>query len=397
MRPICAALVLTIGVAAATDGARNAEIAAAIKTRIDAKKTGGLVVATIEPDGSSSMAAYGNPGPDAKALDGDTVFEIGSITKVFTAILLADMADRGEVKLDDPVAKHLRAGVRVPERNGKAITLMDLSTQSSGLPRLPDNMKPANPMNPYADYTAEQMFEFLGRYELTRDVGAEFEYSNLGVGLLGQALAMRAGKTYETLVKERILEPLHMDHTGVTLTPWMQDHLAKGYSPGGMVMPNWDLPALAGAGALRSTMNDMLKFARANLDSSGARLPRLMQQTHLVRRSVGKDMSIGMNWLTRSMNGREVVWHNGGTGGYRTWLGFDTKAKIAAIVLGNSASATTTWDSSWWPAPSKHHRPPGDVHGVEISAATQGGAGAPIGAGRLIRVAPGSTADSRAG
>jgi len=321
---------------AATDGTRNAEIAAAIKTRIDAKNTGGLVVATIEPDGSSSMAAYGNPGPDAKALDGDSVFEIGSITKVFTAILLAEMAERGEVKLDDPVAKHLRAGVRVPERNGKAITLIDLATQSSGLPRLPDNMKPANPLNPYADYTVEQMFEFLGRYQLTRDIGAEFEYSNLGVGLLGQALAMRAGKTYEALVKERILDPLGMDHTGVTLTPWMQDHLARGHSAGGMVMPNWDLPAIAGAGALRSTMNDMLKFLRANLDTSGARLPRLMQQTHVVRRSVGKDMSIGMNWLTRAMNGREVVWHNGGTGGYRTWIGFDKMRKVGAIVLANS-------------------------------------------------------------
>lgn len=337
MRPILVVMVLTIGVAAATDGTRNAEIAAAIKARVDAKQVAGLVVATIEPDGSSSMAAYGNPGPDAKPLDGDSVFEIGSITKVFTAILLADMADRGEVKLDDPVAKHLRAGVRVPERNGKAITLIDLSTQSSGLPRMPDNMKPANPMNPYADYTVEQLFEFLGRHELTRDIGAQFEYSNLGVGLLGQALAMRAGKTYETLVKERILDPLQMDHTGVTLTPWMQEHLAKGYSPGGMAMPNWDLPTLAGAGALRSTMNDMLKFLRANLDTSEARLPRLMQQTHVVRRSVGKDMSIGMNWLTRSMSGRDVVWHNGGTGGYRTWIGFDKSRRIGAIVLGNSA------------------------------------------------------------
>lgn len=337
MRPILVVMVLTIGVAAATDGTRNAEIAAAIKARVDAKQVAGLVVATIEPDGSSSMAAYGNPGPDAKPLDGDSVFEIGSITKVFTAILLADMADRGEVKLDDPVAKHLRAGVRVPERNGKAITLIDLSTQSSGLPRMPDNMKPANPMNPYADYTVEQLFEFLGRHELTRGIGAQFEYSNLGVGLLGQALAMRAGKTYETLVKERILDPLQMDHTGVTLTPWMQEHLAKGYSPGGMAMPNWDLPTLAGAGALRSTMNDMLKFLRANLDTSEARLPRLMQHTHVVRRSVGKDMSIGMNWLTRSMSGRDVVWHNGGTGGYRTWIGFDKSRRIGAIVLGNSA------------------------------------------------------------
>jgi CubicO group peptidase (beta-lactamase class C family) len=336
MKPVVAALIVIAGVTIA-DGARNAEIAAAIKSRVDAKKSAGMVVATIEPDGSSSMAAFGNPGPDARPLDGDSVFEIGSITKVFTALLLADMAERGEVKLDDPVARHLRAGAKVPERNGRVITLLDLSTQSSGLPRLPDNMKPANPLNPYVDYTAEQMFEFLGRYQLTRDVGAEFEYSNLGVGLLGQALSMRAGKTYEALVKERILDPLEMDRTGVTLTPWMQEHLAKGHSAGGMVMPNWDLPALAGAGALRSTMNDMLKFARANLDSSGARLPRLMQQTHVVRRSVGKDMSIGMNWLIRSINGRDVVWHNGGTGGYRTWIGFDKTRQIAAIVLTNSA------------------------------------------------------------
>jgi CubicO group peptidase (beta-lactamase class C family) len=335
MKPVCAALVLAIGIAAA-DGTRSAEIAGAIKARIDARKVGGLVVATVEPDGSASMAAYGNAGLNARALDGDSVFEIGSITKVFTAILLADMADRGEVNLDDPVARYLRTGARIPERNGRAITLIDLSTQSSGLPRMPDNMKPANPMNPYADYTVEQMFEFLGRYELTRDIGAEFEYSNLGVGLLGQALAMRAGKSYEDLVKERILEPLHMDYTAVTLTPWMQEHLAKGHAAGGMAVPNWDLPALAGAGALRSTMNDMLKFARANLDSSDARLPRLMRQTHVVRRQAGKDMSIGMNWLIRSMNGQEVVWHNGGTGGYRTWLGFDKTRKVAAIVLGNT-------------------------------------------------------------
>jgi len=337
MRPVVAALVLIAGLATAPAGTRDAEIAAAIKSRVDAKKSAGMVVATLEPDGSSSMAAFGNPGPDAKPLDGDSVFEIGSITKVFTALLLADMAERGEVKLDDPVARHLRAGVKVPERNGRAITLIDLSTQSSGLPRLPDNMKPANPLNPYADYSVEQMFEFLGRYQLTRDVGAEFEYSNLGVGLLGQALAMRAGKSYEALVKERILDPLDMDHTGVTLTPWMQEHLAKGHSPGGMVVPNWDLPAIAGAGALRSTMNDMLKFARANLDSSGGRIPKLLQQTHTVRRPVGKDMSIGMNWLIRSIDGRDVVWHNGGTGGYRTWIGFDKTRKIAAIVLTNSS------------------------------------------------------------
>lgn len=339
MKRVLTSLVVavTIAAVAASNGSRDAEIAAAIKSRVEAKKSTGMVVATIEPDGSTSIAAFGDPGPAARPLDADSVFEIGSITKVFTATLLAEMADRGEVRLDDPVAKYLPASARVPERNGKQITLIDLSTQSSGLPRLPDNMKPANPMNPYADYSPEQLFDFLRRYELPRDIGAQFEYSNLGVGLLGQALSLRAKTDYETLVKERILTPLQMDHSGVTLTPWMREHLAKGHGAGGMLVPNWDLPTLAGAGALRSTMNDMLKFARANLGFTDSRLSRVMQQTHVVRREVAPDMSIGMNWLTRRLNGRDVVWHNGGTGGYRTWLGFDKTRKIAAIVLTNAA------------------------------------------------------------
>ena len=167
-------MVAAAAIAALADGTRNPEIAAAIKQRVDDKKAVGMVVATIEPDGSTSMAAYGNPGPDAMPLDADSVFEIGSITKVFTAVLLADMAERGEVKLDDPVARFLPDTVRVPERNGRKITLLDLTTQSSGLPRMPDNLHPKDMTNPYADYTPEQMFEFLGRYELTRDIGAQY-------------------------------------------------------------------------------------------------------------------------------------------------------------------------------------------------------------------------------
>jgi CubicO group peptidase (beta-lactamase class C family) len=341
------ALLAAVGlVAAVPNGTRNAEIAAALKSRVEAKKATGMVVATIEPDGSQSIAAYGSPGPGAMPLDADSVFEIGSITKVFTAILLAEMADRGEVKLDDPVAKHLPPNVRIPERGGKKITLLDLTTQVSGLPRMPDNFTPKDFANPYADYTAQQMFEFLGRYELTRDIGAQFEYSNLGVGLLGQALAHRAGKSYEALVKERILAPLKMTHSGIALTPWMRAHLAKGHNGLGNVTSNWDIPAFAGAGALRSTMSDMLIFARANLgilataqQGSPAirRLQNLMQQAHKIQKSAGRpETSIGMGWIVQTVKEREVVWHNGGTGGYRTWLGLDKTRKVAAIVLTNS-------------------------------------------------------------
>jgi CubicO group peptidase (beta-lactamase class C family) len=248
------------------------------------------------------------------------------------------MADRGDVRLDDPVAMYLPPSVRMPERDGRRISLLDLSTQTSGLPRLPDNLEPRDPSNPYADYTPEQMYEFLGRYTLTRNIGEQFEYSNLGVGLLGHALARRGGKSYEALVQERILTPLGMRHTGITFTSWMREHLAKGHDPELQPVPNWDLPTLAGAGALRSTMNDMLTFARANLDPSGGRLHRIMQQTHERRKPGGRaDLAIGMNWIIRRVNDRDVVWHNGGTGGYRTWIGFDKSRKVAAIVLTNSS------------------------------------------------------------
>jgi CubicO group peptidase (beta-lactamase class C family) len=316
---------------------RGTEIADAIKSRVDSGKSTGMVVARINPDGSTSTSAYGDPGPDALPLDGDSVFEIGSITKVFTATLLVEMADRGEVKFEDPVEVYLPAGTRVPQRNGRKITLFDLATQSSGLPRMPGNFRPGDPANPYADYTPAQLYEFLAGHTLRRDIGSEYEYTNVGVALLGHALARRAGTSYEAILRERVLAPLHMDHTAVTLTPWMTRHLAKGHNAAGNMVANWDLPTFAGAGGLRSSMTDMLLFARANLDESGGRLQRLMQQTHGVRRSAGRpDMDIGLAWHIRHVDGHDVVWHNGGTGGYRTWIGFDKARRTAAVVLTNS-------------------------------------------------------------
>jgi serine-type D-Ala-D-Ala carboxypeptidase/endopeptidase len=155
-----------------------------------------MVVGVIEPKGRR-VVAYGSLAKDDKRpLNGDTVFEIGSMTKVFTSLVLMDMAQKGEVALTDPVSKYLPASVKVPERNNKKITLQDLSTQSSGLPRMPTNFKPKDETNPYADYTPELLYQFLSGYQLTRDIGSQYEYSNLGVGLLGHALTLRACSDY---------------------------------------------------------------------------------------------------------------------------------------------------------------------------------------------------------
>jgi CubicO group peptidase (beta-lactamase class C family) len=334
---IALAVVASTGVLTTTTASRREEIEAAIRQRVDAGKNVGIVVATIDADGTSLVAGYGQPGPGALPLDGDSVFEIGSITKVFTAALLADMADRGEVALDDPVEQYLPAGVKVPQRNGRRITLVDLATHTSGLPRLPSNMAPRDPTNPYVDYTADRLYAFLASHELTRDVGSLHEYSNLGAGLLGHALARRAGTSYEALVTGRILRPLGMSQTGITLTPGMKEHLVLGHNTDGRVVPNWDVGVLAGAGALRSTARDLLKFARANLAAPTDRLPRLLQKMREIRaKTTRPNLSMALGWLVRHADQRTIVWHNGGTGGYRTWMGFDPDRKTAAIVLTNS-------------------------------------------------------------
>ena len=314
----------------------NAELLSLIKQRVDAGRNTGIVVGVLR-GAAPLVAAYGNPGPGAKPLDADSVFEIGSITKVFTTTLLVDMADRGLVKLDDPVGKYLPATVRMPSRNGRQITLVDLATHTSGLPRMMSNLKPVDPGNPYGSYTVEQLYEFLSSHELTRDVGAQYEYSNVGMGILGHVLALRAGKDYEELVADQILRPLGMTHTGITMTPWMKEHLAIGHNMAGAPVPAWDVRTIAGAGALRSTLTDMLTFARANLDAPAGKLQSLMQQAHKARHATGRaGLSVGLGWHISESDIQTIVWHNGGTGGYRTWMGFDPKRGTAAVVLTNS-------------------------------------------------------------
>lgn len=322
-----------------TERPSDKEIRALLHERLNPKTDVGIIIGLVYQGGTRIVAA-GKAGPaGVPALDGDTVFEIGSATKVFTAALLAEMAGRGEVMLDDPAAKFLPPSVKIPARKGRQITLVDLATHTSGLPRLPANLKPRDPGNPYADYSVEQLYSFLSGYELTRDIGEQFEYSNLGAGLLGHILSLKAGMSYEALVTNRILGPLRMRDTVIALRPELRPRLAVGHDGAGSAVPNWDLPTLAGAGALRSTMNDMLKFLAANLAGAGP-LAKELQLTHESRRSTGTpDSSIGLGWLLRRGFGVEIVWHNGGTGGYHSFIGFDPKTGEGVVILHNSAAS----------------------------------------------------------
>jgi D-alanyl-D-alanine-carboxypeptidase/D-alanyl-D-alanine-endopeptidase len=317
------------------DDARLLEI---IKSRVEDGRATGLVLGVMEPDGSTRVVAYGDPGADAKPLGPDSVFEIGSVTKVFTTTLLAGMVSKGEVTLDAAAQTYAPQGMTLPARNGKAITLANLAEQNSGLPRLPGNLDlgAVDMSNPYAAYTTQMLHAFLAGYTLPRDPGAEFEYSNLGMGVLGGILANRAGQDYETLVKARILTPLGMTTTGITLTPEMQAQLARGHDASGAPAANWDLPSLSGAGALRSSMRDMLKFLDANVGEPTTDLERAMRLAQTPRFDMSPNARIGLGWITvNSKSGDSFLYHDGGTGGYGAIIAVDPKRKVGLVLLGN--------------------------------------------------------------
>jgi D-alanyl-D-alanine-carboxypeptidase/D-alanyl-D-alanine-endopeptidase len=315
----------------------DAEIHKILVDRLGPENSGvGIVVGVFDANGRR-VVSYGSLAKnDNRGLDGNTVLEIGSMTKVFTSLLLMDMTRRGEVALTDPVAKFLPSSAKVPERNKRKITLADLSTQSSGLPGLIPNLVMKDPDNPFADYSVQQLYDFLFSYTLTRDIGSQYEYSNLGVGLLGQALSLRVGMSYEALVRSRICDPLGMADTRVTLTPDMKSRMAMGHNAAVTETENWDIPTLAGAGALRSTANDMLVFLAANLGYSQTPLAQAIADEVSVRRPAGApDMEIAYGWHVQTKDGNSIIWHNGGTGAYRSYMGYDPKARMGVVVLTN--------------------------------------------------------------
>ncbi|HEX3718958.1 MAG TPA: serine hydrolase domain-containing protein [Verrucomicrobiae bacterium] len=337
---ICGGAALLAGWAATLDAQDKPKTDADIALVLDRcvtqeKRAPGIVVGVIDEKGAK-LFAKGVCEKGGADVNGDTLFEIGSVTKVFTAVLLREMADSGEVSLNDPISKFLPASVKAPTRNGREITLVDLATQTSGLPRLPDNLAPKDPMNPYADYTVGQLYGFLSGYRLTRDIGGKFEYSNLGVGLLGHVLALRAGTNYETLVVRRICDPLGMESTRITLTPELKARLAVGHNSAGETVENWDIPTLAGAGALRSTANDLLKFLAANMGLTNSSLSKAMSATQQPRHGSGPFRKIGLIWQIQTVSG--AIWHNGGTFGYHSYIGFKKNPLRGVVVLANSGS-----------------------------------------------------------
>lgn len=307
-------------------------ITQAIQQRIAAGQCPVLVVAVVDGE-KSEVVAFGKL-PNGKPATADTVFEIGSATKTFTATLLAKAVVNGQVRLDQPVAQ-LVPRWTIPSRGGKQITLGDIAAQRSGLPRLPANLAPKDAGNPYADYDVEMMKSFLASYTPPRDPDVSYEYSNFGFGLLGTALGEHAGKTYPLLLKDEVLTPLGMTHSSAAnaTTP----ELAPGRIETGEPAHNWDFQAIAGAGALRSSGNDMLRYLKANMNPDNPSLGKAMALAQTPRAVVDAGSHIGLAWMITDKNG--IVWHNGMTGGYASFVGFTADRKHGVVVLTNAAQS----------------------------------------------------------
>jgi CubicO group peptidase (beta-lactamase class C family) len=315
----------------------DSAIRAVLRTRVDSGTTAGIVVGVLE-NGKRRFISYGSAGPGRPPLDEHTIFEIGSISKTFTSLLLAESIVRGEVRLDQPVAELLPAGTVVPSRDGRQITLEHLATHRSGLPRLPDNLTPAAPADPYADYDTRRLYAFLASHQLRRTPGESVEYSNLGGGLLGHALTLRThAPSWAALVEQRITGPLGMRETFVDAPAALRARVSAGHDAEVDTVPAWHLDALAGAGALRSTASDMLTYLSALLDTTQGPLARaaaLVQQPH---GDFAAGMRIGLGWLQAAAGPRPIWWHNGGTGGFRTIAAFDPGRRVGVVVLSNSS------------------------------------------------------------
>lgn len=296
----------------------------------------GIVVGIIEPSGRRVIAHGKSGAADELPLNGDTLFQIGSVTKVLTTLLLADMVQRGEVKLDDPAAGYLPTGVKMPELS-RPITLLDLATHRSGLPPMPTNFDLAGQPDPYEAYSVAQLHQFLTSYRLRREPGVKAEYSNLGVALLGRLLAQRAGLDYETLLKQRVLKPLGMNSTAISLTAEQSARLAPGHDRYLQPVRTWYLKTLPASGSLFSSANDMLALLAAYLGYEKTPLRAAMEYQRSVRHPAQASQALGLG--VRNPGNHETFGHEGGKEGYRSAIVFNPETRTGVVVLANARTA----------------------------------------------------------
>ena len=331
MATVAACGVFVPGLAAAMSSERTAAL---LKARL-AEQGVGLVALQVDK-GSVAIAAQGSAG-DGQPLGEEARFEIGSITKTCTALLLADAVVRRRFALDDPVESGLPPGLKLRDAADAPIRWVDLATHRSGLPRVPSNLAPQDLRDPYAGYDEAQLLRFLRHFKPTAARDTRWEYSNLGFGLLGYALGRNAGSSYAALLTERVLEPLGMTRSSLALPGRTIPGLIDGHDPEKRRVLHWHFDVIAGAGALVMPAADLARYAQAALEPDSTPLGeafRLAQRRH---GAGGSEINaLGLGWVRAPLNGRILFNHDGGTGGFSSSLWLDPDRRRATAVLSNA-------------------------------------------------------------
>lgn len=318
-----------------------------LKTGPLAAGTGIGVTIGVLRDGERRVFSFGAAKPDS-------LFEIGSITKTFTGLMLAQMIEQQLVTAEQPVRTLLPENA-VPKPSGTEITLLDLVTHRSGLPRIPGNFEPANPANPYLDYSADRLYAYLAQQSVARPADAKPSYSNLGFGVLGQALANRAKVDYAALVSQLVTTPLCMTDTVVQLDEAHKARFIQGYMNNRQPTGPWEFTALAGAGAIRSTAEDLLKYLAAEMQPApcksasasphGKTLAAAIKRSQTLQDEFAPSAKLAYAWIFNPETGTYM--HDGGTGGYTSYVFFNPEHRYAGVVLSNLAIGPQGMLASW--------------------------------------------------
>jgi serine-type D-Ala-D-Ala carboxypeptidase/endopeptidase len=344
-----------------------------INALVDKNKTNAAIaIGFIDLNGTQFYGHGKISNTNTTTVDQNTIFAIGSITKVFTTTLLADMVNQGLIKLNDPIERYLPSNIKLPQYRGHKITIEDLATHTSGLPNFPSNYCPSfdptatafqhsiqyrtNLMNCTKNYTFDNFYQALSNTTLSREQGSKFEYSNFGIGLLGHILTLKSNmSSYDELLSTRILDVLDMNSTSIGLSDAQKSRLAIGHFNGGQELPTWNAsnPMAPGPG-LHSSVSDMLKFLSANMGLVKTKLGDAMQEAHLIRHSTNQLLPnnepasfhtdsfntdklgfyVGLGWMIATNFGQEIVWHSGSTpDGYNAFMVFNPTKQKGIVIL----------------------------------------------------------------
>lgn len=313
------------------------ELRQVVDQRLKGDRTGACMAVAVIEQGSVARTFACADDKEAQRIDASSAFEIGSVSKTMTAALLAELIGQGKASLDDPLSTYLPATTKVPDFQGKPILLRHVVTHTSGLPALPARLGATDMNDPYANLTEEALLASLGDASLSAAPGSRFEYSNFASMVLSYAVARRAGQDYEGLLRKQLFAPLAMQHAYIKQVP-AGIRAAQGHAPSGKPVPAWNFATnLAGVGGVRATLEDMVKYAQGELGQPTVSITPALK---LSQQELSKAPPMAMNWMLMPVAGRTVHVHEGGTGGFSSFVAFDTTRQRAVVILSD-----TTWNS----------------------------------------------------